>query len=392
MTQALEESVKLLHGPGEVEFGPEELVVLCLVRDGLPYVEAFVEHYLSVLGARHLVFLDNGSEDGTVEALRSAGGGRVSILHSALPYKGYKYLMKQYLHGRFGGGRWTLYTDIDELFDYPRSSVVDLGTFLKYLNDRSYTTVVAQMLDMFPERFPPDGSGDLKETHRFYDISGITFRGYKDYLYQSHRALQSNSVYNEEIVMLNGGIRKTLFGAQANLTKHPLVFSDGRARPADGSSHWTTNARVADVSCVLYHYKFVEGFREQAQRAVREENYYDDSAEYRKYLEVLGKTPAFDVRRPTSRELGGVNELVEEGFLFASEEYAKWADEEERRRIEHGALRADPVEAILLARSRERAKVLKMQALSRQVSNQRREIWRLKREMKELREADPAGK
>ncbi len=60
--------------------------------------------------------------------------------------------MKQYLIARFGkSGRWCLYVDIDELFDYPYSEVVSLDSFLRYLTSKSYTAVMAHMLDMFPE-------------------------------------------------------------------------------------------------------------------------------------------------------------------------------------------------------------------------------------------------
>src|SRR3712207_5935632 len=62
-------NVEHLHGPEEIEYGEEELIVVCLVRDGRPYIRSFVEHYSS-MGVKHLVFLDNGSTDGTVEALR----------------------------------------------------------------------------------------------------------------------------------------------------------------------------------------------------------------------------------------------------------------------------------------------------------------------------------
>lgn len=76
--------VEHLHGPTEVPYGGEELVVVCLVRDGRPYVRSFVEHYRS-LGAKHIFFLDNGSTDGTVEALQEYEG--VTVLRTQLPYK-----------------------------------------------------------------------------------------------------------------------------------------------------------------------------------------------------------------------------------------------------------------------------------------------------------------
>src|SRR5215210_9515729 len=145
-----------VHGPEEVPYAEDELVVVCLVWNGRPYVKSFVEHYLS-LGVKHLFFLDNGSTDGTVEALK--GYKNVTVLQTGLPYRnpkggrgGTEALFKQYLVERFGKkGRWCLCADIDELFDYPYSDVVGLGSLLGYLNANSYTAVAAQMLDMFPE-------------------------------------------------------------------------------------------------------------------------------------------------------------------------------------------------------------------------------------------------
>src|SRR5215218_10670361 len=176
----LHSSIDHLHGPEEVPYGEDELVVVCLVRDGRPYVKSFVEHYRS-LGAKHLFFLDNNSTDGTVEALKKYDN--TTILRSKLPWKEYEVLFKQYPVGRFGGkNRWCLYADIDELFDYPYSDVVGLDSFLGYLNSNSYTAVVAQMLDMFPEE-PLSGRASnpldepLKERHRVYDISTVKTKG-----------------------------------------------------------------------------------------------------------------------------------------------------------------------------------------------------------------------
>src|SRR5215218_10365447 len=168
-------NIEHVHGPEEVDYGPDELVVVCNVRDGRPYVKSFVEHYTS-MGVKHLFFLDNGSTDGTVEALK--GYENVSVLQTTLPFKRYQVSMRQYLIERFGKkGRWCLYADIDELFDYPYSDVVSLSSLLRYLNERSYTAVAAQMLDMFPEE-PLSGRASnpdepLKERHRFYDISNV---------------------------------------------------------------------------------------------------------------------------------------------------------------------------------------------------------------------------
>src|SRR5215208_5241543 len=268
--QVVHLSVEHLYGPEEVSYKADELVVVCLLRDGRPYVNSYVEHYLS-LGIKHLFFLDNGSTDGTVEALKEYDN--VTVLQTGLPYRnpkggrgGSEALFKQYLVERFGKkGRWCLCADIDELFDYPYSEVVGLDSLLGYLNANSYTAVAAQMLDMFPEE-PLSGSRvanlpnePLKERHRFYDISNIRRKSFKEL----RRRFPNNTLESDEIELFTGGIRDTIFDVDSDLTKFPLVFSDGRIKPFDGSSHWVDNARIADFTCVLLHYKFLDGYFHQ---------------------------------------------------------------------------------------------------------------------------------
>jgi hypothetical protein len=320
----LESHIKHLHGSEEVDYAPDELVVACLMRDARPYVKSFVEHYFS-LGVKHLVFLDNGSTDGTVEALKQYEN--VTILHTELPFKEYKNPLRRYLVTRFGTGRWILYVDVDELFDYPYSDVVDLGSFLRYLSENSYTVVVAQMLDMFPEESltgrTSESDESLKERHRYYDVSDITRQSYYT------RGDASNTVTNEEIDLHRDGIYRTIFGHRALLTKHPLMFLDDKLRPIDPGPHWVGGGRVADISGALYHYKFIGDFRERVARAVEEESYVNDSSKYKKFLETLERNPEPLVKRETAHELMHVNDLVDNQFLVISADYVARVDAEE---------------------------------------------------------------
>src|SRR5215217_6104614 len=391
-----------LYGPEEVAYAADELVVVCLVRDGRPYVKSFVEHYLS-LGAKRPFFLDNGSTDGTVEALKSYD--KVTVLQTTLPYRQYEFSLKQYLIARFATDRWSLCADIDELFDYPYSDVVSLSSFLSYLNSNSYTAVAAQMLDMFPEE-PLSGSGagnfpdePLKERHRFYDVSDISRVSIKELPRLRNNMLDSdaiktfsggirlprlrnNTLESDEIELFYGGIRKTVFGDWTfNLTKFPLVFSDGRVKPIDGSSHWVDNARIADLTCVLFHYKFLDGyFHEQAVQAVREEQYHKNSARYRKSLQVLDRNPILRIKGESARELRSVNELIENLFLVVSEEYMLLVYDEQRKK---GSGRAAGEDEVDFRRAKAQAEVqrLRVKRLERRLEalqeQNRREVQKL---------------
>jgi hypothetical protein len=369
--QIVHPTVEHVHGLEEVAYGMDELVVLCLLRDGRPYVRSFVEHYSS-MGAKHLVFLDNGSTDGTVEALKEYAN--VTVLRTELPFKGHQGVMKRYLIDRFGRGRWSLLVDIDEFFDYPYSDVIGLDSLLGYLNGNSYTAVAAQMLDMFPER-PLSGRAssldeNLIEVHRFYDISNLRRRRITEH----RRQPPGNTYASSEIEAFSRGIRWTVFGVSAFLTKHPLVFLDGNVKPMP--PHWVSNARVADFTGVLLHYKFLaDHLHKQATQAPRARS-PEARARYNKYLEALEETPDLVVKGEAARELKSVNDLVDNGFLVVSEEYMMLAYDEERKGTGHAPPRDEPgrAEDEALHKARVEAKVQRLRA------------QRLEREVEVLRE------
>src|SRR5215218_7206143 len=381
------DSIEHLYGPEEVPYEEDELVLVCLVRNGRPYIKSFVEHHAS-MGIKHLFFLDNGSTDGTVEALKEYEN--VTVLHTTLPFKRYQVSMRQYLIERFGKkGRWCLCVDIDELFDYPYSDVVRLGSLLGYLNERSYTAVVAQMLDMFPDEALSGSASSpdepLKERHRFYDISNIQTKGIKEH--------GRNNIYeSDDIEYFLGAIRSTLFGTKVYLTRFALMFSDGRLKPFAGSGHRVDNARVADLTCVYLHYKFLdEHFHNKVASAVREENYPYNSSQYKKYLEVLEKNPGLLVKGEGARELRSVNELVENHFLVVSEEYMVLVYEQARkRRSDDGPRRGElgriEDETFYKARARARAQAkarsLRTRRLERRLEELREQNQRLEQELR----------
>ena len=142
---------------------PDFLAVVCLVKNGQAYIENFIKHYRD-LGAETIAFMDNGSTDGTLEAL--ARHADVSVVATDMPYRTHKVAIKDYLVRQFDGGGWVIVVDIDELWDYPFRDRMSLRAFLQYLNRHKYTAVAAHMLDMFPNESLLTFSGDWREAHR----------------------------------------------------------------------------------------------------------------------------------------------------------------------------------------------------------------------------------
>ena len=309
----LRASVRHLHGPRRIAYSVNELIVLCVVRNGALHVKSFLDHHLS-MGVKHIVLLDNGSTDGTVELARKCE--RVTILQTRRPYRRYETVMKRYLVRRFSKDRWNLMVDIDELFDYPFSDVLDIGALLTYLNGNSYTAVLAQMLDLFSDTPLKDlksaPSDSLKERHTYYDISNVERAPYP-----------FDIPANAEIKMHSGGIRKSIFGTENGLTKAALICLSPDLIPFVGW-HQTANAAVADFTCVLLHYPFVSSFSEKVEEAVRTDRYRVSAAEeYRRYWARLKESPDLSLKQLTAQRFEGVNSLVDNGFLVVSPEYRR---------------------------------------------------------------------
>lgn len=309
--------VRHVHGPADVSYGPDELLVISVVRNGALYVKSFMEHYLA-LGVRHCVFLDNGSTDATVDMLREYP--RVTVLKTDAPYDRFENTMKRYLAERFSNGRWNLCADIDELFDYPFSDRLPLTGFLQYLNARRFSAVVAQLLDMFSPLPLTDLKSTvddrLKEKYTHYDISGIDAPPY-----------EWSQPSSPDIRMHWGGIRRAIFGTGNGLTKAALVNMNGRVKPFV-SWHHATGALVADVSCVLLHYPFVSAFADKVQDAVRTRRYgVTTTDEYVAYADMLQRNPRLSLMRPSARCFAGLEPLIAEHFIVVSDEYRRWVDE-----------------------------------------------------------------
>lgn len=305
-----------MAGPESVGYGPDEVLAICVVRNGEAYVRPFLEHHLG-LGVAHVVFLDNGSTDGTVERARESD--RVTILSCDLPYEKYENVMKRYLARRFSRGRWNLCVDIDELFEYPFSNVLPLPSLVEYLNRHQYTAVVAQMLDMLPEgplqeaRIAPGRR--LEETFPFYDVTDVR-----------HTKYPFGNLSNPAVKMHWGGIRKAVFGTDNGLTKAALVKADDSV-DLFVKYHHAENVKVADFTGVLLHFPFTDAFAGKVADAVATGRYGPlTTREYEGYAKALAEGGDLGLRRPFARRLGRIEELVEAGFLVVSESYLRWVE------------------------------------------------------------------
>ena len=316
--------VKHRHGPIEVEVEKNDVIVLCLFRDGLLHLPHFFAHHRK-MGVTHFVFLDNGSVDQSAEFIKAQPDA--TLYYSPLPFGQYKECFRRFLANRYSKGGWVLLLDIDECFDFPMSHRISLKQLIGYLEETECNVVVTQMLDLFSDRpilDPPNDDGNLPAFYKYYDLGHLIKKHY------THQFGRTNKLTDERIEMLAGGVRNRFFGDQILLTKHSLFrLKDGIGGPNNG--HDVTYSTVADFTAVLHHYKFCSDFSKVLKRAMTEKGYFEGSSFYTKMEAQLSKEPELSLFTKDSRELKSAEELIEPGFLRASSRFLNWVDREESR-------------------------------------------------------------
>ncbi|WP_167761130.1 glycosyltransferase family 2 protein [Geodermatophilus sp. DF01-2] len=303
------------------------LAVGCVVRDAEEYVDAFIEHYIS-LGAEQILFLDNGSLDGTVERIQRhpAFGSRVHLNFCRLRYGRWEVALKQFLANVLGeAGGWVLVADIDEHLSLPFASqdAYGLRAVLGYLDECGYSVVVTQMIDVFPPVLLFTGSQPLNVAeHRYFEWQSVNAHEYASFVRMTRCAV----IAPEEVglAFLTDGVRHRLYGLQRPLwlTKHSLL------RPSAGAwlrhAHLAQAGQVADFSCPLIHYAFTGRLREKVEAVVRQGRYgASANEEYRRYARRLGQLESVRIASEGATPLTSPAMLVERGLVVASRRYRK---------------------------------------------------------------------
>ncbi len=316
--RALPLMVKHLAGRSSIRLAENQAAVTCVYKNGEYYLQQFIEHYLK-MGFQHIFFLDNGSSDEIIETARKYEN--VSVYRCEQPIERYMLSFKKHLAERTVVGGWCLDADMDEFFDYPFSDQVGLHGLLDYLNGKGYTAVMNQMLDMFSDRplshLTRMQQENLKEVYRYYDISQVSKVAYR----KSEQAVTyggRNVLPNEDISLCYGGVRKTLYGLNPLLTKHSL-FRTGHGLELFPHGHFVNRAKLADMSCLLIHYKLVSNASETSRD--NRDAFHGVSKGYGDLLDLLAKKPGYRIKRETAEAFQRAEELLETGFLFASDDY-----------------------------------------------------------------------
>ena len=257
-------------------------------RIRLPF---FLRYYRN-MGVNHFFFVDNDSDDGSLEYLKDQPD--VSIWSTRGSYKRARFGVDwlNYLQLKYAHGHWSLVVDPDEFLVYPFCDTRPIQALTDWLDASSIKSFSAMLLDMYPKgplnEVPYHEGQDPFEIASWFDAGNYTME---------HNARYGN-------LWIQGGPRARVFFADTPerapaLNKIPLVKWNRNYAYAS-SSHMLLPRGLNQVydewggekaSGCLLHAKFLNTFPVKAKEELQRKQHYANSHEYRAYAAALQENP-----------------------------------------------------------------------------------------------------
>lgn len=270
------------------DFNPEDILLFTVIRNEKPRLRYFLNYYRQ-LGVQHFLFVDNGSDDGSVEYLEDQDD--VSIWETSGSYKHARFGMDwiNALLSRHGDGHWVLAVDVDEFFVYPHYDTRNLRALTDWLDASSIKSFGATLIDMYSQRpieKTPyrEGTDPIKKLE-YFDAGNYTIRRNRKY----------------QNLWIQGGPRQRVFFADdpekaPALNKIPLVkwkrgyvyISSTHALLPRGLNHVYDEWGGEKASGCLLHAKFLNILRDKALEELTRGQHYAGSREYQAYSQKIG--------------------------------------------------------------------------------------------------------
>ena len=290
------------HGPLDDKAVP--LVVVLKNEEKL--IGSFLGHYRA-LGVTRFMVVDNGSVDATPEILRRQDDVDLWRTDASFKAANQGCLWRDGLLFARARDRWVLSVDADEFLVFagmekPRA-IKRLAARLEQLGD---SRLLAPMLDVYPDR--PIAEVEIDpNTHPLKTLDW--FDGGPEFF--EIRRLG---------IWIGGGPRRRLFFADEaemlpGLSKYPLVRYDSETAFV-GIHHPSPYERnTVRTFGRLMHVKLHGGLAARAKEAIDSGQYWQQSAEYRRYAEVLSASPSLTAHGRNSLRYRGPKSLIEAGLM-----------------------------------------------------------------------------
>lgn len=295
------------------QIAPGDILAVSTIRNEIERLPAFLDHYRK-LGVSHFLVVDNGSDDGSTELLRSQPD--VSLWSTSHSYKASRFGMDwlAYLKMRYAHGHWCVTVDADELLIYPGHDASGLQDLTRWLDEEAVEFFSAILLDMYPR-----GALGQQDVSQADDPIGLLpwFSGY-EYSWEWRPKTKGISV--------RGGPRERVFFTDnrdftPHLNKTPLV--KWSRRYVDFHSTHTLLPRRLNAgldrrlnlpSGALLHTKFLDTIIDKSQEEKQRRQHFTYTDRYDDYYDqIIAQPVLWDAQQSVKYE--GWQQLEELGLI-----------------------------------------------------------------------------
>ena len=264
------------------------IFLICVFRDEDLLLEYFIQYYHS-LGVTHFIMIDNGSTDLGPSYLASLENINLMLYSTEESYRDAEFgtqwvndLLQEHCIGQF-----CFTVDVDELFRFDSRKYGTLHDLVSAMESSGHNVVPSVLLDMYPEK---------TNNHYRRGQDFLTHSPYFDEFNETHYEIRAK-IY-DSFSFLVGGVRNRLFGVKPCIQKMPFFRYDfPPLAPSAGYHFFQENGKVLLESDlirphqdpgVLLHFKFIKPqFQSFIEQRVERNEDWNDSSEYRAYLEAL---------------------------------------------------------------------------------------------------------
>ncbi|WP_037314633.1 glycosyltransferase family 2 protein [Ruegeria halocynthiae] len=271
----------------------QDILLISVIRNEKIRLPYFLEYYRR-LGVNHFLFVDNDSDDDTLDYLAHQPDVSVWLAKTSYKRAGFGLDWSNYLLRKYAHGHWALTVDPDEFFIYPFCDTRPIRALTDWLNGCGVRSFGTMLIDMYPrgtvDAEPYDEGRDPFEIASWFDAGNYM--------------ITKNPEYRN--LWIQGGPRARVFFPEnpsraPALNKISLVKWDRRYAYVS-STHSLLPRGLNQVydewggektSGALLHAKLIDILGDKAQEELARGQHYGKSNEYRAYAEKLGHNPVF---------------------------------------------------------------------------------------------------
>lgn len=268
------------------------IAVICVLRNERPILPAFLEHYRR-LGVEVFLVADNGSEDGSAEWLAQQPDVVLFSVQGGFTETQQGTEWKQALMAQLRPNRWSLVADADEFLVAPNlrgpghpqgwGGETDLPMLVQEAENQGWDALRILMLDLYPRG--PLSQAQVSAQNPFATI------GFADQVAFKQQHLDRGP-FGDRTALRSGLRHRLLPDSAPNLFVSEKVALL-RYRPwmrLSVSLHYAAGIQLAPEPLIFGHFKYTAQFHDKVARAIEEGQFFNNSAEYHRYAQLLTET------------------------------------------------------------------------------------------------------